>query len=102
VVADALGSRDVRLPALADATRARVADLLPPLTYQSNPVDTGRPGETFPAILDAVLADDGVDVVGVYALDEPGVLDPAAAAERGAGRVLWASGGPAAVLERRR
>ncbi|NCT92619.1 acetate--CoA ligase family protein [Cellulomonas sp. APG4] len=102
VVADALGTRGVRLPALGDATRARLDTLLPPLTYQSNPVDTGRPGETFPAVLDAVLADPAVDVVGVYALDEPGVLDPATAAGRGAGRVLWASGGPAAVLDRRR
>lgn len=102
VVADALGARGVRLPALADGTRARLDTLLPPLTYQSNPVDTGRPGETFPEVLHAVLADPSVDVVGVYALDEPGVLDPAAAAAQGAGRVLWASGGPAGVLDRRR
>lgn len=102
VVADALGSRGVRVPPLAEASRARLAELLPPLTYQANPVDTGRPDATFPDVLATVAGDPGVDVVGVYALDEPGVLDPKAAVAPAVGRVLWATGGPEATVARRR
>ena len=107
VVADALGARGVALPPLAAATRGRLADLLPPLTYQANPVDTGRPGDTFPQVLAAVAGDPAIDVVGVYALDEPGALDPAeavrhAAAAGAAGRVVVASGGPEDALAARR
>lgn len=108
VVADALGARGIVLPALAPTTRERLAGLLPPLTYQANPVDTGRPTETFPAVVEAVAADPAIDVVGVFALDEPGALEPSAAA-RGAtagagaaGRVVFATGGPDAALADRR
>ncbi|WP_129788986.1 acetate--CoA ligase family protein [Promicromonospora panici] len=102
VVADALGAKGVRVPELAPVTLDRLGDLLPPLTYQRNPVDTGRPSATFPDILRLVAAEPGIDAVGVYALDEPGVLDPVAAVEGTAGRVLYATGGPAAAIERRR
>ncbi|WP_277207589.1 acetate--CoA ligase family protein [Isoptericola croceus] len=102
VVADALGARGVRVPELAPATLDRLGDLLPPLTYQRNPVDTGRPSATFPDVLRLVAAEPGIDAVGVYALDEPGVLDPVTAVEGAAGRVLYATGGPAAVVERHR
>ncbi len=102
VVADALGARGVRVPELAPATLDRLADLLPPLTYQRNPVDTGRPSDTFPDVLRVVAAEPGIDAVGVYALDEPGVLDPVSAAEGAAGRVLYATGGPVAAVERHR
>lgn len=107
VVADALGARGIALPALAPATRERLAELLPPLTYQANPVDTGRPGESFPEVLAAVAGDPAIDVVGVYALDEPGALDPAeavrhAAAAGAAGRVVVATGGPEDALADRR
>jgi acyl-CoA synthetase (NDP forming) len=102
VVADALGARGVRVPELAPATLDRLGDLLPPLTYQRNPVDTGRPSETFPDVLRVVAAEPGIDAVGVYALDEPGVLDPVTAVEGAAGRVLYATGGPAEAIERHR
>ncbi|WP_454855719.1 acetate--CoA ligase family protein [Promicromonospora soli] len=102
VIADTLGARGVRVPELAPATLDRLGDLLPPLTYQRNPVDTGRPSETFPDVLRLVAAEPGIDAVGVYALDEPGVLDPVAAVEGAAGRVLYATGGPAAAIERHR
>jgi acetyltransferase len=102
VIADTLGARGVRVPELAPATLDRLGDLLPPLTYQRNPVDTGRPSETFPDVLRVVAAEPGIDAVGVYALDEPGVLDPVAAVEGAAGRVLYATGGPAAAIERHR
>ena len=102
VVADALGARGVRVPELAPATLDRLGDLLPPLTYQRNPVDTGRPSDTFPDVLRLVAAEPGIDAVGVYALDEPGVLDPVRAVEGTAGRVLYATDGPAAVVEEHR
>ncbi|WP_246169124.1 acetate--CoA ligase family protein [Actinotalea subterranea] len=103
VVADALGARGIDLPALGGATQRRIAELLPPLTFQRNPVDTGRPAAGFGDVVAAVVADPAVDVVGVFALDEPGALDPVTALRPVAGRVLFASGGPeAAMVERRR
>jgi acetyltransferase len=102
VVADALGARGVRVPELAPATLDRLGELLPPLTYQRNPVDTGRPSATFPDVLRLVAAEPGIDAVGVYALDEPGVLDPVTAVGGAAGRVLYATGGPADAIERHR
>lgn len=102
VVADALGVRGVRVPELAPATLDVLGELLPPLTYQRNPVDTGRPSETFPAVLRTIAAEPGIAAVGVYALDEPGVLDPVTAVGGAAGRVLYATGGPASAVERHR
>lgn len=102
VIADELGARGVPVPELAPATQRRLRELLPPLTFQANPVDTGRPGPSFPEVLTAVAADAAVDVVGVYALDEPGALDPVVAAREHAGRVLLASGGPLATMSQRR
>lgn len=98
VVADSLGGRGIVLPRLSTTTRDRLAELLPPLTFQSNPVDTGRPSGTFGAVLTAVAQDPVVDVVGVYGLDEPGVLDPVSAVAPLAGRVLFGSGGPTGVM----
>jgi len=78
---DGLRARGVEVPPLAAPTRRRLAALLPPLTYQANPVDTGRPGPAFGEVLAAVAADPGVDLVSVYALTEPDALDlPAALA----------------------
>lgn len=45
IIADALRTAGVELPGLKVDTVARVGELLPPLTYQRNPVDTGRPGD---------------------------------------------------------
>ena len=50
MMADELRHAGVEVPELAPATVARIADLLPPLTYMRNPVDTGRPAETFGAV----------------------------------------------------
>src|SRR5690625_4383995 len=101
IIADHLTGAGVRVPELRAATTARLTELLPPLTYQRNPVDTGRPSATFPDVVGAVAADPGVDLVGVYALDEPGALDPAAALAAAEGRAVFASGGPAGVLRER-
>ncbi|WP_052665979.1 acetate--CoA ligase family protein [Nitriliruptor alkaliphilus] len=78
LLADGARSAGVALPELAPSTLATLGELLPPLTYQRNPVDTGRPGPSFGRVIDAVGADDAVDGVAVYALIEPGALDLAA------------------------
>ncbi|MHA6621962.1 acetate--CoA ligase family protein [Pseudonocardia sp. DLS-67] len=78
---DDLRGRGIDVPELTPATRAAVGELLPPLTYQRNPVDTGRPGPAFAGVLRAVAADPGVDVVAGYALHEPDALDLAAAVD---------------------
>ncbi|MCJ1697740.1 acetate--CoA ligase family protein [Rathayibacter caricis] len=71
LIADALGRTDDLLPPLNHATLSVIAGLLPPLTFQANPVDTGRPGPGFGAILEATASDPAIDVLGVYAIIEP-------------------------------
>ncbi|MPV89318.1 CoA-binding protein [Georgenia ruanii] len=80
ILLDALRGAGVRTPTLTEDTQARIAGLLPPMTFQRNPVDTGRPGETFGDVLTAVAADAGVDVVAAYALAELGSTEQLAAA----------------------
>jgi acetyltransferase len=77
---DDLRGRQVRVPELAERTRETLAGLLPPLTYQRNPVDTGRPGPTFGQVVTAVADDPGIDLVAGYALAEPDAVDLAALA----------------------
>jgi acetyltransferase len=76
---DDLRGRRVSVPELAAETQAVISGLLPPLTYQRNPVDTGRPGPQLAAVLSAVAADPAVDIVAGYALHEPEAVDLAAA-----------------------
>jgi len=78
IIADALASAGCSLPTVTESTRQKLSALLPPLTFQGNPVDTGRPSETFPDVVTAVADDDSIDVVGIYAITEP-VVDLAAA-----------------------
>jgi len=103
VVADALHDAGVRLPELGAATRSALDQLLPPLTYQANPVDTGRPGPRHDEVVAAVASDPDVDVVAVYALTEPVVDLPAAVAaalEQGVRTpVLLGVDGPAEEVE---
>jgi acyl-CoA synthetase (NDP forming) len=99
---DDLKGRRARIPVFTAATRDRLAELLPPLTFQHNPVDTGRPGDDFGAVLAAVADDPGVDVIAGYALHEPGAVDLVAAA--GAGRrpgvpIVLGLGGTGAAVE---
>jgi acetyltransferase len=103
IIADALRSAGVALPGLAPRTTNRLGELLPPLTYQRNPVDTGRPGETFAEVLAAVGSDPAVDALIVYALNEPTALDPADAMARARALtamppVVFATGGPREAL----
>lgn len=79
---DDLRGRRAHVPELAAATRAALAELLPPLTYRANPVDTGRPGPGFDRVLGALAGDPGVDLVAGYALHEPDALDLPAAVTR--------------------
>jgi len=71
LIADRLAGAGIDLPRLADDTVARIAEFLPPMTFQSNPVDTGRPGPQFPDVLAAVAADPSIDALGIYAITEP-------------------------------
>ncbi|MEU0468861.1 acetate--CoA ligase family protein [Amycolatopsis sp. NPDC006131] len=80
---DDLRGRRARVPELGEETQRRLAELLPPLTFQRNPVDTGRPGPELGGILATVAADPGVDVIAGYALHEPDAVDLAHAARQG-------------------
>jgi acetyltransferase len=103
IIADTLRAGGTAVPELAGPTVTRLAELLPPLTYQRNPVDTGRPGDTFGDVLATVAADPAVDALLVYALEEPDALDPAAALKHlpPDTPVLFAAGGPAPALDTR-
>jgi acyl-CoA synthetase (NDP forming)/GNAT superfamily N-acetyltransferase len=65
LAADACGDHGLQVPALAAATRRRLAGLLPPGAAVTNPVDTtaavGR--DAFRACLEEVAADEGIDAV---------------------------------------
>jgi len=99
LVMDDLRHHGVRLPQLAAGTQDTLGDLLPPMTYQANPVDTGRPGDSFADVLETVAADPEVDLVAVYALSEPDAVDLAEAVSipaRNGQAVTAAVGGPVA------
>lgn len=72
---DDLRGRRARVPELTTSTQDTLGTLLPPLTFQRNPVDTGRPGRKLDRVLAAVAADPGVDVLAGYALHEPDAVD---------------------------
>jgi acetyltransferase len=83
LILDDLRGRGARIPALTPATREALSALLPPLTFQANPVDTGRPGPELGQVFRAVASDPGVDLVAGYALHEPDAVDLVAAAVTG-------------------
>src|SRR5690606_8617800 len=76
---DDLRRTNVRVPELTAGPQHRLGELLPPMTFQRNPVDTGRPGPELADILTAVAADADVDVIAGYALHEPDAVDLAEA-----------------------
>jgi len=100
VIADTLASRGHLLPRLQPGTVDAIGALLPPMTFQSNPVDTGRPGPTMPAILSAVAADPGVGTIGLYAITEPVVdlVDAMCSADLGDVSVVLGVDGPDAEV----
>ncbi|WP_040836001.1 acetate--CoA ligase family protein [Nocardia brevicatena] len=97
---DELQAQGVRVPTLTTDTQQQLADLLPPMTYQANPVDTGRPGPTFSAVLSTIAADRQIDALAIYALVEPDAIDLAEAVRRSGVHtevpVVLGLGGPAA------
>ncbi len=79
LIVDNLRADGIAVPELGSTTVTRIESLLPPITYIRNPVDTGRPSPAFAEILSTVAADPAIDLILVSALNEPEVLDPAAA-----------------------
>lgn len=102
IMADALGTAGVAIPELDQSTITAVSRLLPPLTWMRNPVDTGRPGSSFPDVIAEVARDPGIDIIAMYALDEPEALQPAEAlAQSGVladTPVVVGTSGPAAAI----
>ncbi|WP_433602394.1 acetate--CoA ligase family protein [Nocardia sp. CA-135953] len=102
MVLDQLLTQKVRVPTLAEKTQNELIRLLPPMTYQANPVDTGRPGPTFDAVLQATAADPEIDALAVYALAEPDAIDLSDALQRcGVHKhmpIILGIGGPAAAV----
>lgn len=76
IISDYLIANGVNMPVLQETTIDAVSNLLPPLTFLKNPVDTGRPGETFPKIMEIVGKDPNVNVLLTFVLNEPAALDP--------------------------
>jgi acyl-CoA synthetase (NDP forming) len=72
---DELRGRRAPVREFSAGTQAALGELLPPLTFQRNPVDTGRPGPELADILIAVAADPASDVIAGYALYEPDAVD---------------------------
>jgi len=87
LIADALQGADVCLPELSSRTREHLAALLPPLTYQANPVDTGRPGPQHGQVLSAVASDPAIHLLAVYGLAEPVVDLPTVVADAELGAI---------------
>jgi acetyltransferase len=101
---DALLDHGVSVPTLHADTQARLSQLLPPLTFQANPVDTGRPGPSFPAVLAATAEDPAIDALAVYALAEPDAIDLAEAVRQSGVHVrlpvVLGIGGPGEVVSK--
>ncbi len=75
LVFDQLQAQGIHLPELAPSTQASLGALLPPMTFQANPVDTGRPTAAFAQVLAATAADTAIDALAIYALAEADAVD---------------------------
>jgi acetyltransferase len=77
-IADRLKNAGVSFPNLSSRTRRVVDDVLPGLTYASNPIDTGQPPEkaSYENLLTTVAEDPNVDILLVYQLYEARVDYP--------------------------
>lgn len=76
LLTDALRSRGLEIPTLPQGVRERLSTLLPPLTFQENPVDTGRPGSTFKEVLKTVRESENIGLLAVSLIHEPDAVDP--------------------------
>lgn len=83
VAADLAGGHGLRVEQLAEASRQRLAEMLPPDAGLSNPIDLAGAGEqdltTYARVVDTLLADPAVDAVtltgyfGSYGADTPSI-----------------------------
>lgn len=80
LMTDKLRAAGIDVPEIGAETIAKIDGLLPPLTYLKNPVDTGRPLETFGEVCSALAQDPVVDTLLIYALHESDSVDFADAA----------------------
>jgi acetyltransferase len=81
LIVDGLKTAGLDVPELQAESISAIQALLPPMTFVKNPVDTGRPGASFPQVVSQVAADPRIDATLVFGLSEPSVLDPAFALE---------------------
>ena len=106
IITDRIQRAGGRLPELTAETKARVDEILPGITYDDNPVDTGRPMPEFGEVVAAVAEDDLIDIVLVYELFEEALGFPVdtldGLAERVDKPVLFATEGIEADLESER
>jgi acetyltransferase len=79
LMTDRLRSAGISVPEISPATVGRIAKLLPPMTYMRNPVDTGRPAESYAEVLATLAEDPAIDALIAWALLEDDSHDPVAA-----------------------
>lgn len=87
VITDYLRSHSVSMPELSVSTLERISQLIPPMTFIKNPVDTGRPSPTFREVLLAMADDPAIDILVTFAIYEPAVIDPVVLFREVKGRV---------------
>ena len=75
LMTDKLRTAGIAVPEIGSDTIAKIAGLLPPLTYLKNPVDTGRPLESFGEVCTTLAQDPVVDALLIYALHESDSVD---------------------------
>ena len=75
LLTDRLQTLGLEVPPFESTIESELRSLLPPMTHRQNPVDTGRPSDTFANVIATVAKDPGIDVVATYVLLEPGALD---------------------------
>jgi acyl-CoA synthetase (NDP forming) len=75
LITDKLRTAGIAVPEIGSDTIAKIAGLLPPLTYLKNPVDTGRPLESFGEVCTTLAQDPVVDAMLIYALHESDSVD---------------------------
>ncbi|SEL94214.1 acetyltransferase [Syntrophus gentianae] len=85
IMTDYLRSRGVVLPELGKTTVEKIRKLLP-MSYIKNPVDTTRPGPSFPEVFQAMADDPVIDMLMIFAIHEPAVIDPVSLFERVKGK----------------